>query len=117
MTQPELETIQEVASTEEGAIISTSGTKIEDAIPEGVEQNDTMERAPKILALVEETVDELWQDIQKLKEKEEETDTSAPISIVGQRDYMGMEKMSLTTDEGRRVERANPTLWQRYHLS
>ena len=48
---------------------------------------------------VEETSDELWQEVQKLKDKEKETDTSAPISIVGQTDYMGMDKMSLTTEE------------------
>ena len=60
-----------------------------------------MEEAPKIPLLVEETADELWQEVRKLKEKEKDTDTSAPISIVGQTDYMGMEKLSLTTEERR----------------
>ena len=52
-------------------------------------------------------------------------DTSAPILIVGQTEYMGMDKMSLTTNEIRRDEdemsEANILAmlppWLRYHLS
>ena len=40
MTQPELETIQEVADTEEGASVSKSGPKGEDAMPEEVNQGE-----------------------------------------------------------------------------
>ena len=39
-TRPELETIQEVPDTEEDASVSTSGTKIEDAVPEEVKQEN-----------------------------------------------------------------------------
>ena len=48
---------------------------------------------------MEETADELWQEFRDLKEKERVTDTSAPILIVGQKEYMGMDKMSLTENE------------------
>ena len=40
LTGPELETIQEVADTEEDASVSTSGTRIEDAAPEEVKQEE-----------------------------------------------------------------------------
>ena len=71
----------------------------------------------EIPALEEETTKELWQEVRKHKENEKEIDTSAPISIVGQTDYMGMDKLSLTSDElrGETDGDSKPTLWQRYH--
>ena len=57
------------------------------------------EETLEIPALEEETAKELWQEVRKHKENEKETETSAPISIVGQTDYLGMDKLSLTSDE------------------
>ena len=45
---------------------------------------------------MDETADELWKDVRKLKEKDGVSETSAPLSIVGLTEYMGMDKMSLT---------------------
>ena len=97
-----METIQEVADTEEDASVSTSGTRVEDAALEEVKQEEESadtEETLEIPSLEEETAKELWQEVQKHKENEKEIDTSAPISIVGQTDYMGMDKLSLTTEE------------------
>ena len=49
MTIPELETIQEVADTEEDASLNTSETRIELEVPEKVGQNEQLETNPKIL--------------------------------------------------------------------
>lgn len=106
-----METIQEAADTREEASLSTSGTHIDQEVPNKVEQHDKTETTPKIPVLVEEIADELWQEVRDLKEKERVTNTSAPISLVGQTDYMVMDKMILTTNEIRededRVSKAN----------
>ena len=101
MTKPELETIQEVADTEENASQGDSETKIEPAVPEELEQEVQAEIVPEIPALVEATADELWKDVRKLKEKEGVSEISAPLSIVGLTEYMGMDKLSLTDNQSK----------------
>ena len=98
----ELETIQEVPDTEEEASMSTGDTKIEMEETNELPQRKQTEEILEIPALEKEMADELWQEVWDLKENEKETNTSAPISVVGHTDYMGMDKMSLTTDELRR---------------
>ena len=107
MTKPELETIQEVADTEENASQGDSETKIEPKVPEELEQEVQAEIVPEIPALVEATADELWKDVRKLKEKEGVTETSAPLSIVGLTEYMGMDKMSLTDNQSKGEDDGN----------
>ena len=48
------------------------------------------EIVPEIPALVEETIDELWKDIRKLKEKEGVSETFAPLSIPGDGDQLSL---------------------------
>ena len=101
MTKPKLETIQEVADSEENVSQGDSETKIEPEVPEELEPEVQAEIVPEIPALVEETTDELWKDVRKLKEKEGVSETSAPLSIVGLIEYMGMDKMSLTDNQSK----------------
>ena len=56
---------------------------------------------------MEAIADELWKDVRKLKEKEGVSETSAPLSIVGLIEYMGLDKMSLTDNQSKGEDDGN----------
>ena len=94
LAKPTLEPILEVTKIESSISHRGSEASIGPWDPLEIEQEEIIETTLIGPSIGHKIVDELWQDIRKLEEKDGVSKTSAPFFIVGLTEYMGKNELN-----------------------